>query len=97
MRLLDTDVCIEILRGNTDVIERRRGTVDEVVTTAMSAGELYYGAAKSEAPQSNRKVVDAFLSTLEVFGIDRSAARRFGEIKARLEARGEGLLPLVAE
>ena len=32
MKLLDTDVCIEILRGNARVIERRRRTPDEVAT-----------------------------------------------------------------
>lgn len=91
MRLLDTDVCIEMLRGNTDVVDRRRESVDRVATTSMTAGELYYGAAKSEAPQSNRKVVDEFLATLEIHGIDRAAARTFGELKATLERRGEGL------
>ncbi len=91
MRLLDTDVCIEILRGNTEVIEERRQTVDKVATTAMTAGELYFGAAKSDAPKSNRKVVDEFLATLDIFGVDRLAARKFGEIKATLERRGEGL------
>ena len=91
MRLLDTDVCIEILRGNTEVVDRRRRTVDDVATAAMTAGELYDGAAKSDAPQSNRKVVDEFLATLDIYGIDRPAARKFGELKATLETRGEGL------
>jgi len=50
LRLLDTDVCIEILRGNSEVIERRREIVDEVATAPMTACELYYGAAKSGAP-----------------------------------------------
>lgn len=91
MRLLDTDVCIELLHGNSEVIERRREIVDEVATTSMTAGELYYGAAKSDAPQSNRQVVDSFLATVELYGIGRPAARKFGEIKATLEERGEGL------
>ncbi len=91
MKLLDTDVCIEILRGNESVIERREETMDTVATSWMTACELYYGAAKSDAPQSNRVVVDEFLATLPVHGLDQPAARRFGEIKALLQARGEGL------
>ena len=91
MRLLDTDVCIEILRGNSDVIDRRRATVDDVVTTMVTASELYYGAAKSNAPQSNRHLVDEFLATLDVLHANRTAARKFGATKALLEERGEGL------
>jgi len=33
LRLLDTDTCIAILRGNATVIERRAAMDDEVVTT----------------------------------------------------------------
>lgn len=91
MKLLDTDVCIELLRGNEAVIERREQTLDTVVTTWVTACELYYGAAKSDAPQANRAVVDEFLATLTVCGLDRPASRRFGEVKALLQERGEGL------
>jgi len=47
VKILDTDVCIEILRGNSRVIEQRRRTPDEVATTWITACELAYGAAKS--------------------------------------------------
>lgn len=91
MKLLDTDVCIEILRGNESVIARREQTLDIVATTWITACELYYGAAKSNAPQSNRSVVDEFLATLPIHSLDQPAARRFGEIKALLQQRGQGL------
>jgi len=91
VKLLDTDTCIEILRGNHTVIDRREETLDKVATTWMTACELHYGAAKSEAPQSNRRLVDEFLATLSVHEIDEPAARKFGEIKALLESRGQGL------
>lgn len=91
MKLLDTDICIEILRGNEAVIERREQTLDSVATSWITACELYFGAANSDAPQSNRIVVDEFLATLPVQGLDQPAARRFGELKALLRQRGEGL------
>jgi len=47
VRILDTDVCIEILRGNQKVIERRAATPDDVATTWITACELSYGAEKS--------------------------------------------------
>ena len=37
MRIVDTDVAIEVLRGNERVIERRRQTDDRVATTWVIA------------------------------------------------------------
>lgn len=89
MKVLDTDTCVHLLRGNPRVIERRGGVDDDVVTTWITAGELCYGAAKSKAPVANTAVVHAFLATLEVLDADVATARLFGELKAHLAGRGE--------
>jgi tRNA(fMet)-specific endonuclease VapC len=89
--VLDTDVVIELLRGNERVIERRRQTKDRVVTTWMVASELYYGAAKSLHPDENRKVVGDFLAMTDVLEMDEAAARQFGSLKADLEREGQRL------
>lgn len=91
MKLLDTDTCVALLRGHRTVIERRKLSSDEVVTTWITAAELYYGAAKSSAPEKNRALVDAFLTTLPVLGLDELAVRIFGEAKALLERQGRRL------
>ena len=44
MRILDTDVAVEILRDNRRVKARRLTTKGPVVTTWITAAELYYGA-----------------------------------------------------
>jgi len=89
VRILDTDTCIEILRGNRTVIERRAAVLDVVVTTWVTAAELYFGAAVSKAPDGNRTVVDDFLQSTAAIDMDFRAARTFGEIKALLQRRGE--------
>ena len=89
MKVLDTDVCIEILRGNTDVIARRRDVDDDVVTTWITASELAFGAAKSRASESNLNLVTEFLATLPVLDMNLPAALQFGQIKARLESTGQ--------
>lgn len=91
MKVLDTDTCIAILRGNEAVIERRAATDDEVVTTWVTVAELRYGAAKSVAPDKNHALVTKFLDTLPVLGLDAASAQIFGEAKALLEKRGERL------
>lgn len=91
MRLLDTDTCVELLRGNERVIARRAAIRDSVATTWITASELYFGAAKSKAPEQNRELVDRFLASLPILGLDTTAARAFGESKAILQRKGMGL------
>ena len=91
MRILDTDICIEILRHNAQVITHRRTTLDRVATTWITAAELYYGAAKSRTPEQKKDAVQEFLTTLEVLGLDEHSASHFGSIKSDLEKSGRGL------
>ena len=91
MKLLDTDTCIAILRGKKHVIDRREKEPDDVATSWVTAAELYFGAAKSDAPDDNQTVVDEFLETLPVLQPNLAAAQVFGEAKALLQRAG---LPL---
>lgn len=88
MRILDTDVCIEILRGNSQVLAIRRSTADLVVTTWITAAELFFGAAHSDRPEENRALVRRFLETLKIVGLDPMSVELFGRHKSRLEREG---------
>lgn len=88
MRVLDTDVCIEMLRGNPGVLERRRVTLDRVVTTWISACELAYGAANSRYPEQNQTLVTEFLASLAILDFNLPSALLFGRHKARLRGLG---------
>jgi tRNA(fMet)-specific endonuclease VapC len=88
VKVLDSDTCIGILRGRTEVLARRAAERDEVVTTWVTASELFYGAAKSVQPEANAALVVRFLNTLPVLTPDLASARLFGEVKARLASDG---------
>lgn len=88
MKVLDSDTCIGILRGRTEVLARRAAERDEVVTTWVTASELFYGAAKSVQPEANAALVIRFLNTLPVLTPDLASARLFGEVKSRLTSDG---------
>ena len=47
MILMDTDICIELLRGNVNVIEKRLDHDEKVAISFMTVAELFYGAEKS--------------------------------------------------
>lgn len=91
MIILDTDVCIHILRGNFSVIEQRQKHSGQIALSFMTAAELFYGAEKSANPFKNRTLVDQFLLTVVIVETDRNVVRRFGRLKAALEGGG---LPL---
>ena len=70
MILLDTDVCIEIIRGNEAVIEQRLNCDEPVAICFMTVGELFYGAQRSKYPMKNSALVEEFLLTLDIINTD---------------------------
>lgn len=92
MILLDTDVCIEMLRGNPSVIDKRREYDDSIALSFMTIAELFFGAAKSDQPNENSNLIEEFFITVEIIHTDVDILRKFGEIKAAL-AKSETLLP----
>lgn len=92
MILFDTDICIEILRGNKRVIERRKETDEIIAISFMSVAELYYGAECSRDRSKNIRIVEEFLFTVQVVHTDLAILRAFGELKGQLRKQ-EILLP----
>ncbi len=91
MILLDTDTCIEILRGNKEVIQARSKAEDMVAMSFMSVGELYYGAEKSSNRKTNLDLVDEFMLSVDIIHTDLDILKKFGEIKAILQTKGLSL------
>jgi tRNA(fMet)-specific endonuclease VapC len=89
LKVLDTDVCIEILRGNQRVLEARRQTQVQVATTWITACELCFGAASSRAPDRNQALVGELLASLPILGLNLAASQHYGHQKARLRQAGQ--------
>lgn len=90
MKLLDTDHCIAILRGRLD-LNAHVAPQEELATTAISVAELTHGAHCSQHREDNLAKLEVLLSVLIILPFDETAGRKFGELKAELEARGEPL------
>ena len=91
MILFDTDVCIELLKGNKKVIVRRDQYDEPVGISFMSVAELYYGAEKSTNPSKNHLIIETLLLSLEIIEPDLGILKRFGVIKAQLHQKGSGI------
>ena len=87
MILIDTDVCIEILRGNKKVINKRNKFDEAISISFMTVAELFYGAQNSSNPEHNQSIVEEFLLTLQIIQSDFSIMKRFGSIKATLKKK----------
>ena len=93
MYVLDTDHCVELLRGNPRIVHRFRSLRRDtgVYTTIITIAELLYGTYRLPDPHRRLEDVDAFREDIEVLGLDLAAARVYGQLKAELVQRGKVL------
>lgn len=87
--LLDTDVCIEILRGRSPSARERLREMTSVAVSTVTLAELTYGASRSPAPAENQAAVEAFVASVNPVDLDSAAARHAGTIRAELAAAGQ--------
>jgi tRNA(fMet)-specific endonuclease VapC len=94
--MLDTNVCIAIIRRQPETaIRRLRGkSIGQVGVSAITVAELQYGAAKSSRPEQARSALSEFLLALEVAPFDEQACLGYGSVRAKLESSGKPMGPL---
>ncbi|HLI10933.1 MAG TPA: type II toxin-antitoxin system VapC family toxin [Alphaproteobacteria bacterium] len=91
--LLDANVVIALLNDTASTLARRarRERPSDVAISSIVAHELFYGAFKSRRAAQNTALVDALQFTVLEF--DKEDARRAGEIRAYLAAKGTPIGP----
>ena len=55
--------------------------------SSITLADLMYGVEKSSFPEKNLKVVEDFISHLEVLSYDEGAAMQYGNIRSDLEKK----------
>jgi len=88
--LLDTNVIVNVLRGNQVVIDFLNG-LDEVYIPSIVVGELLYGAKKSSKTDHNLAMVHALIDDIEVLPVDEETAEIYSSIKQALVSTGFNL------
>ena len=96
MYILDTDICVFLLRGTGAAAEGRllQAEPGEVAVTSITAAELRYGAAHSGNPPRNLEEVENFLAPLEFLDFDDDASLHYAVIKHHLAAAGKLIGPM---
>ena len=89
MILADTDICIEILRGSQNVLQRMESSEEVIAISFITVGELFYGAEKSQFKTKILLLVEEFLLATPVIHSSNRIMKRFGTIKSELEKIGQ--------
>ena len=86
--LLDTDVCIELIKHNERVLDKVEAIgADHCFITEITIAELFYGAAKSGRPEQFNDV-EYILQSFDL-KLLLPSLRLYGENKAILEDKGQ--------
>lgn len=72
--LLDTDVIIDYLRGQTDAVAYLEGLTNPLLISAVTVAELYVGVREGE----EREALDSFISAFELVTVDENIAVKGG-------------------
>lgn len=93
--LLDTNVCIDLIRGRAPDVQRRlrRRKIGSVGLSSITLAELEHGVAKSRDPQRNALALALFRAPIAVLPFDDTAAARYGMIRSQLERAGTPIGP----
>jgi tRNA(fMet)-specific endonuclease VapC len=89
MYLLDTNICIALLKGNSQVIASFNAHADECYISTINVAELYKGVYCSQRKEQNLASLELFLKDIPIVNFDVLAAEEFGKIQAELRQIGK--------
>jgi tRNA(fMet)-specific endonuclease VapC len=95
MFLLDTNICIYIIKNNPVQAVQRIEALEpgQVKLSSVALAELEYGVSKSRRKEKNRTALLHFVSAFEIVSFDENDAAIFGLIRADLEKKGQVIGP----
>ena len=91
--MLDTNMASYIVRGPGPALAAHLVAVPmaQLCVSSVTEGELLYGLARRPGATALHTVVQEFLKRVDVLAWDSAAARRYGALRATLEAAGTPL------
>ncbi|HUH95810.1 MAG TPA: type II toxin-antitoxin system VapC family toxin [Anaerolineales bacterium] len=89
--MLDTNICIGLIRQKTPKLIRRltRCAAGEVGVSSITVAELAYGVNKSTQVEKNKSALERFLLPIEIADFDQRASVAYGLVRAYLEREGK--------
>jgi len=92
--LLDTNIVIYTMKKRPQQVkERFQQHEGQMCISAVTLGELVFGAEHSQQVERNLADIEAMVARLEVLPLDSKAAYHFGQIRAALYTIGQPIGP----
>ena len=90
MHMLDTNICIYVLRHHSQRLRHRFRVTPQLCISAVTYAELCYGVENSASGQRRQRweQLDAFTRLLVIEPLDGEAARHYGRLRAWLRRQG---------
>lgn len=90
MYLLDTNICVYVMRKRPESVYRQLSSVGGrgVAISVVTAFELEVGALRSQGKHYS-EAVRLFIAELPVLPLEDSARAAYGQLRTALERRGE--------
>lgn len=86
--LIDTNICIYFLKGMFNLVEKfDKIGIENLYISEITVAELKFGAAKSDHPSKNKKIIEMLINKFKQIPIYKSLDV-FAEEKARLRKEG---------
>jgi tRNA(fMet)-specific endonuclease VapC len=87
--MLDTNICIYVIKDYpAGLRDRFNQLADELCISAITLGELQYGAENSSRRANNLEGIARFLARLDVLPFSAAAAVHYGQLRAELQRAG---------
>jgi tRNA(fMet)-specific endonuclease VapC len=89
--LLDTNICIYIKNHRPAEVLARFSKLPpgKVAMSAITYGELCFGAEKSSKPKETRQILEHLISLIPVLPLDERTSIHYGKIRQQLQACGK--------
>jgi len=89
--LLDTNIASCIIKGNSPAVDNRLVNIPvaQLAISAVTEGELRFGAARLPHAVRLHSLIDDFLLRVAIMPWDSDAARQYGLLRATLELEGQ--------
>jgi tRNA(fMet)-specific endonuclease VapC len=89
--LLDTNICIYIKNHRPPEVLARFAKLPpgKVAMSAITHGELYFGAVKSSKPKESQRILEQLVALIPVLPLDEPASIHYGKIRQHLQVSGK--------
>lgn len=91
MHCIDTNILIEFLRGNNEIIDKLNSLIinNQIFITPINLCELYQGAYISNNSEFKVRQIKELISSFYILEFDENIALEFGKEYARLRSLGK--------